>query len=132
MNKLIVCSSSCVTIACALLCAACGSSQSSGVANGGGSDSHAGTADILCYTSPDTQKVWVSSVFTVNTSPPERMLEEPWAQDFRRFLGQSGNEGGINVTCDQVTSTDAQKAKADALRKQGHEVVELKWSYAGG
>jgi len=60
------------------------------------------------------------------------MLEEPWAQDFRRYIGQSGNEGGINVTCSQVTSKDAEKDKADELRKQGHQVVETNWAYAGG
>jgi hypothetical protein len=89
-------------------------------------------ADMLCFTSPDSRKVVVSSVFPVRTYPPERMIEEPWAKDFRRYLGQSGNEGGINVTCSPVGSSDAQKTKADELRKQGHEVVETKWSYAGG
>ena len=60
------------------------------------------------------------------------MIEEPWAKDFRRYIGQSGNEGGISVTCTQVTSSDAQRNKAEELRKEGHEVVEAKWSYAGG
>ena len=87
---------------------------------------------MLCFTSPDTRKVVVSSVFPVKTYPPERMIEEPWAKDFRRYIGQSGNEGGINVTCSQVSASNAQKIKADELRKQGHEVVETKWSYAGG
>jgi hypothetical protein len=45
-------------------------------------------------------------------------------------LGQSGNEGAISVTCDQVTSKDAEKEKADELRKQGHTVVETGWTYA--
>jgi len=58
------------------------------------------------------------------------MVEEPWSADFRRYLGQSGNEGGISVTCDQVTSKDAEKEKADELRKQGHTVVETGWTYA--
>jgi hypothetical protein len=88
--------------------------------------------NMLCFTSPDSRKVVVSSVFPVKTYPPERMIEEPWAQDFRRYIGQSGNEGGINVTCSQVTSSDAAKGKAEELRKQGHEVAETKWSYAGG
>jgi hypothetical protein len=60
------------------------------------------------------------------------MVEEPWAADFRRYIGQSGNEGGISVTCDQVTSSSAEKDKADDLRKQGHQVVETGWTYAGG
>jgi hypothetical protein len=88
--------------------------------------------NMLCFTSPDSRKVVVSSVFPVKTYPPERMIEELWAQDFRRYIGQSGNEGGINVTCSQVTSSDAAKGKAEELRKQGHEVAETKWSYAGG
>jgi hypothetical protein len=58
------------------------------------------------------------------------MVEEPWSADFRRYLGQSGNEGGISVTCDQVSSTDAEKTKADDLRKQGHTVIETGWTYA--
>jgi hypothetical protein len=87
---------------------------------------------MLCFTSPDSRKVVLSSVFPVRTYPPERMIEEPWAKDFRRYVGQSGNEGGINVTCNQVSSSNAEKDKAEELRKQGHEVVEAKWSYAGG
>jgi hypothetical protein len=39
-------------------------------------------------------------------------------------------DGAISVTCDQVTSTDAEKEKADELRKQGHTVVETGWTYA--
>ncbi len=34
--------------------------------------------------------------------------------------------------CSQVTSSDAERSKAEELREQGHEVVETKWSYAGG
>jgi len=59
------------------------------------------------------------------------MIEEPWAKEFRRYISQSGNAGGISVTCSQVSSSDAEKVKADELRTQGHEVVETKWSYAG-
>jgi len=58
------------------------------------------------------------------------MLEEPWAKDFRTYVGQSGNEGDISVTCTQVASKDAVKDKADELRKQGHQVVETSWTYA--
>lgn len=87
---------------------------------------------MLCFTSPDSRKIVVSSVFPVRTYPPERMIEEPWAKDFRRYIGQSGNEGGISVACVPVSSSDAEKTKAEELRKQGHEVVETKWSYAGG
>jgi hypothetical protein len=121
-----------VGVFCATFCASCGSSQSSSSATGTGASKHAGTVDMLCFSSPDARKVVLSSVFPVKTYPPERMIEEPWAKDFRRYIGQSGNEGGISVTCTQVTSSDAQRNKAEELRKEGHEVVEAKWSYAGG
>ena len=68
---------------------------------------------MLCFSSPDARKVVLSAVFPVKTHPPERMIEEPWAKDFRRYIGQSGNEGGISVTCTQVTSSDAETKKAD-------------------
>lgn len=96
-----------------------------------GGSSHSNMVNILCYSSTDTQKVVISSVFAVKAYPPERMIEQPWAMDFRRYIGQSGNEGGISVTCDEVSSSDAEKDKAEALRKQGHDVVETRWSYAG-
>lgn len=114
------------------LCASCNSGVSSRHAGGSSANTRPGTADMLCFTSPDTRKIVVSRVFSVRTYPPERMIEEPWAKDFRRYVGQSGNEGGINVTCTEVGSSDAQQAKAEQLRKQGHEVVEINWGYAGG
>jgi hypothetical protein len=120
-----------MTLFCTVLGASCSSSHNSSDTGASGG-SHSGTVNMFCFTSPDTRKVVVSSVFAVRPYPPERMIEEPWAVDFRRYIGQSGNEGGINVTCSQVDSTDASKIKADELRKQGHEVVETKWSYAGG
>lgn len=125
-------SSAWVAVFCVVLCASCGSRQSSSASGNGGTGSQSNMVSMLCFTSPDAQKVVISSVFAVKTYPPERMLEEPWAQDFRRYIGQSGNEGGINVTCNPVTSSDAEKDKAEQLRKQGHDVVETKWSYAGG
>jgi hypothetical protein len=85
---------------------------------------------MLCYSSPTTQVVRLSAVFPIKTHDATTMVEEPWSADFRRYLGQSGNEGAISVTCDQVTSKDAEKEKADELRKQGHTVVETGWSYA--
>ena len=121
-----------IALSCIALCASCNSSQTSTPTGSATASSRTGTANMLCFTSPDTRKIIVSSVFPVRTYPPERMLEEPWAKDFRRYIGQSGNEGGINVTCSQVSAGNAQKIKADELRKQGHEVVETKWSYAGG
>jgi hypothetical protein len=121
-----------IALFCATLCASCGSSQTPAQAGGHSGSARSETADMLCFTSPDSRKIVLSGVFPVRTYPPERMFEEPWAKDFRRYLGQSGNEGGINVICNQVSSADAQKSKADELRKQGHEVVETQWSYAGG
>ena len=115
-----------------LLCVSCGSGKSSSAAGSARASTHSSTLNMLCFTSADTRKVVVSSVFPVRAYPPERMLEEPWAKDFRRYIGQSGNEGGISVTCSQVTSSDAEKNKAEELRKRGHNVVETKWSYAGG
>lgn len=120
-----------VALLCIALCASCNSSHHSATGSASGS-TRSGTVDMLCFTSPDTRKVVVSSVFPVKTYPPERMIEAPWAQDFRRYIGQSGNEGGINVTCSQVNSSDAAQIQADKLRQQGHEVVETKWAYAGG
>jgi hypothetical protein len=121
-----------IVLLCIALCASCNSSQTSTQTGSASGSTRSGTANMLCFTSSDTRKIVVSSVFPVRTYPPERMIEEPWAKDFRRYIGQSGNEGGINVTCSQVSASNAQKIKADELRKQGHEVVETKWSYAGG
>jgi hypothetical protein len=121
-----------ITLFCMALCASCNSSQSPTHAGSPSGSKRSGTADMLCFSSPDARKVVVSGVFPVKTYPPERMIEEPWAKDFRRYIGQSGNEGGINVTCSPVGSGDAEKIKADELRKSGHEVVETNWSYAGG
>lgn len=121
-----------ISFVCMALCASCGSSPNSTQTGSPARNPHSGTADMLCFTSPDARKVVVSGVFPVKTYPPERMIEAPWAQDFRRYIGQSGSEGGINVTCSAVQSSDAARVKAEELRKQGHEVVETKWSYAGG
>ena len=88
---------------------------------------------MLCYTSPDRPAVVMSAVFPITTVTPERMLEEPWAKDFRVYVGQvGGNEMGQSVTCDQVGSKDAAKEKADELRKQGHDVEQTNWIYLGG
>jgi hypothetical protein len=98
-----------------------------------GEGTSAGSAvQMLCYTTPNAQVVRISAVFPIKTADPTTMMEEPWAKDFRTYIGQSGSEGGISVTCDQVTSKSAEKDKADALRKQGHQVIETNWAYAGG
>jgi len=87
---------------------------------------------MLCFTSPTAQAVRISGVFPIKTTDPTTMVEEPWAKDFRRYIAQSGNEGGISVACSQVTSKDAERDNADELRKQGHQVFETGWTYAGG
>ncbi len=120
-----------VAVSCLAACAACGHGTPSG-ASGAGAGRHAATVNMLCFTSPDSRKVVVSAVFPVRPYPPERMIEQPWAQDFRRYIGQSGNAGGISVTCLEASAGDAAKVKAAQLRSQGHEVVETQWSYAGG
>ena len=132
MNKFPGFSSFGLALFCIAVCVSCSSSHDSAATGRPAGSTRPGTSDMLCFSSPDSRKVVVSSVFPVKTYPPERMIEEPWAKDFRRYIGQSGNEGGINVTCTPVTSSDAAKIKADELRKLGHEVVETKWSYAGG
>jgi hypothetical protein len=125
MNRIIRMSVVSLALSSAFLCVSCRSGSSSPSP----SDS-AGAIDMLCYSSPTAQVVRISAVFPIKTHDATTMVEEPWSADFRRYLGQSGNEGGISVTCDQVTSTDAEKEKADELRKQGHTVVETGWTYA--
>jgi hypothetical protein len=120
------------TALCSLwICVSCKSSSSAASAGGGASAS--GQVLILCYTTPTAQVVRLSAVFPIKTVSPTIMLEEPWAKDFRVYVGQTnGREEGSSVTCDQVTSKDALKEKEDALQKQGHQVVETGWAYAGG
>jgi hypothetical protein len=70
------------------------------------------TEILASITSPDRPTVVISAVFPITTVTPERMLEEPWAKDFRVYVGQAGgNEMGQSVTCDQVSSKDAAKRK---------------------
>lgn len=116
-----------LALSSAFLCVSCHSGSSS---TSPGSSAAAGPINFLCYSSPTAQVVRVSAVFPIKTHDPTTMVEEPWSADFRRYLGQSGNEGGISVTCDQVASKDAEKEKADELRKQGHTVIETGWTYA--
>ena len=125
MNRIIRLSGVSLALSSAFLCASCHSGSSSPAPS-----SSAGPINMLCYSSPTTQVVRLSAVFPIKTHDATTMVEEPWSADFRRYLGQSGNEGAISVTCDQVTSKDAEKEKADELRKQGHTVVETGWTYA--
>lgn len=127
MNRFIRLAGLTFVSSCIFFCLSCNSGSSSQSAS---SSSSNGPVNMLCFTSPTLPAVRISAVFTIKTVSPTIMLEEPWAQEFRRYIGQSGNEGGINVTCNQVASKDAEKDKVDELRKQGHQVVETGWSYA--
>ena len=112
-------------------CVSCKSGSSSSSSSGG--SSFGGPVQMLCYTTPTAQVVRLSAVFPIKAATPTEMIEEPWAKEFRVYVGQSnGREEGTSVTCDQVASKDAEKDKADALRKQGHQVIETGWTYAGG
>jgi hypothetical protein len=127
MNRIIRLSGLSLALSSAFLCVSCHSGSSS---TSPSPSADGGPINILCYSSPTAQVVRLSAVFPIKTHDPTTMVEEPWSADFRRYLGQSGNEGGISVTCDQVTSVNAEQEKADALRKQGHTVVETGWKYA--
>jgi hypothetical protein len=90
---------------------------------------------MFCYTSSAAHGITVSSVFHVNAADQVTMLEEPWAKDFRTYVGQSGDEGAISVTCTQVDPKNADatiKDKIDAWQKQGTTVKQVNWKYAGG
>ena len=63
------------------------------------------------------------------------MLEEPWAKDFRRYIGESGDEGALSVSCTPVDPRNpdaALKEKIAAWQKQGITVKQVNWKYAGG
>jgi hypothetical protein len=116
----------------ALVCVACGGSSST--TSSAPSDSRSGTY-MICYTESNAHGVSVSAVFHVPPVDQVTMLEEPWAKDFRRYVGQSGSEGGISVTCvpvDPKNPEGALKDKIDAWRKQGIQVGQTNWKYAGG
>ena len=110
------------------------SGSSSGTPSSASSDSHNG-AYMICYTESNAHGVTVSSVFHIPPADQVTMLEEPWAKDFRRYIGQSGDEGGIGVSCTPVDPKNpdaALKDKIDAWRKQGVQVKQVNWKYAGG
>jgi hypothetical protein len=90
---------------------------------------------MICYADSSAHGIIVSSVFHLAPADQVTMLEEPWAKDFRRNVGQSGDAGGISVTCTQVDPKNpegALKDKMEAWRKQGTPVTQTKWKYAGG
>jgi hypothetical protein len=118
--------------ALALVCVACGSSSST--PSSASSNSRNGTY-MICYTSSNAHGITVSGVFHVPPVDQVTMLEEPWAKDFRRYVGQSGDEGAISVSCTQVDPQNpeaALKDKIDVWRKQGVQVSQVNWKYAGG
>jgi ABC-type phosphate transport system substrate-binding protein len=122
-----------LTFSLILGCISCGSG-SSRQSSSASSSSSSGTY-FVCYTTSSAHGVTVSSVFHVPPADQVTMLEEPWAKDFRRYIGQSGDEGGISVTCPQVDPKNpdaALKEKIDGWQKQGIQVKQIKWKYAGG
>jgi hypothetical protein len=115
-----------VSISCSSNSSSASSSSSSAAASG---------EYVVCYTSSNAHGVTVSSAFRLPSVDQVTMLEEPWAKDFRRYVAQSGDEGAISVACTQVDPKNpdaALKEKIDAWRKQGIQVVQVNWKYAGG
>ena len=116
----------------ALACAGCHGSSS---APSAASSSANNGSYAFCYTTSPSHGITVSAVFRLPSVDQVTMLEEPWAKDFRRYVGESGDAGAISVACDQVdlsNSDAAVKAKIDAWRKQGIPVAQVSWKYAGG
>jgi hypothetical protein len=90
---------------------------------------------MICYTESNAHGVTVSSVFHIPTADQVTMLEEPWAKDFRTYVAQSGDEGAVSVTCAPVDPKNpdaALKDKIAAWQKQGIQVKQVNWKYAGG
>jgi hypothetical protein len=118
----------------AVVCVSCGGGSSNQPSPASSASSRNGTY-MICYTTSNAHGVTVSAVFHVPPVDQVTMLEEPWAKDFRRYVGQSGDEGAISVTCSQVDPKNpdaALKDKIDAWRKQGIPVAQVNWKYAGG
>jgi hypothetical protein len=132
MKRLISLTAFSLTLPIVLFCISCGGSSSTATSS---SSAPAESGEyFVCYTSSNAHGVTVSSVFHVPPADNVTMLEEPWAKDFRRFIGQSGDEGGISVSCDQVDPKNpdaAVKAKIDAWTKQGIPVKQVNYKYAG-
>ncbi len=115
-----------------LVCISCGSHSSS---TSSSSSAAANGEYFVCYTSSNAHGITVSSVFHVPPVDNVTMLEEPWGKDFRRFIGESGDEGGRSVSCTQVDPQNPEAAlqdKIDAWTKQGLKVNRTTWKYAGG
>jgi hypothetical protein len=120
-----------MAVSLVLACVSCGGGSSSQPTSASSSASSGTT--YVCYSSPTSQKIVVSAVFHVKPVDSVTALEEPWAKDFRTYIAQSGNEGGISVTCDQLdpkTADAVVKSKMDAWTKDGHQVVQSTYKYA--
>jgi hypothetical protein len=116
-----------------LACVSCGSTSSPPAALAASSTGRNGTY-MVCYTTSKAHGITISSVFHVPPVDQVTMLEEPWAKDFRRYVGQSGDLGAISVTCTQADPKNpdaALKNKIDAWHKQGVTVAHVNWKYAG-
>lgn len=116
----------------AMACSGCGgSAKTSASATSGNRNG----ADMICYTRSNAHGITVSAVFHVPAADQVTMLEEPWAKDFRRYVGQSGSEGGLSVSCVRVDPHDPAGGLKDqiaAWKKQGIPVGQTSWKYAGG
>jgi hypothetical protein len=116
-------------------CVSCGSNTASPSAPFAASSTGPNGIYMICYTGSKAHGITVSSVFHVPPVDQVTTLEEPWAKDFRRYVGQSGDAGALSVTCTQVDPKNpdaALKDKIDVWRKQGVHVVQVSWKYAGG
>ncbi len=95
----------------ALVCSGChGSSSPPSSASSGASN---GTY-MYCYTTSSAHGITVSSVFHVPPVDQVTMLEEPWAKDFRTFVGQSGDEGERNLN--DLHASGSQRIRSRAQR----------------
>jgi hypothetical protein len=133
MNRLMRHAALLLTFSFVLVWISCGSGSSS-QSSSAASFSSGGTY-MICYATSSAHGITVSSVFHVPPADQVTMLEEPWAKDFRRYIGQSGDEGGISVACplvDPKNPDGALKEKIDAWQKQGIQVKQINWKYAGG
>jgi hypothetical protein len=89
---------------------------------------------MVCTTDVTRPVVYVSGGFPVKNP---QAFNDPWQAEFRRYISQSGSMmyASSGVACTAVAAKDAQsagKSKAEALRKDGKQVIETGWTYAGG
>jgi hypothetical protein len=133
MNRLLRQAAIPLALSYGMICLSCGGGSSK--PSSSASSSSAGGSYMICYTQSNAHGVTVSSVFHIPPVDQVTMLEEPWAKDFRTHVAQSGDEGAVSVTCvpvDPKNPEGALKDKIDAWRKQGIQVGQTNWKYAGG